>query len=72
MIDTQPDAIRLHARAETLVTCPGCGKTGDCRRIGGGAEASRFRCHAYRFSPYTQNECRFVFVIDDRQLQRFA
>lgn len=70
-LSTEPN-VTLHARAETLVCCPGCGKSGFCRRIGGGATASRFRCGAYRYDPRSGNVCRFVFLVDDRQLRRFA
>ena len=64
--------IVLHSRSEVMVTCPGCGKSGDCRFIGGGKGASRFRCHAYRYNPVTHNECRFVFIVPDSQLRRFS
>lgn len=62
--------VALRARAEALLTCPLCGKSGALTRIGGGSGASRFRCTAYRYDPNRANVCRFVFRIDDRELVR--
>ena len=63
--------VALRARAEVSMTCPGCGKTGSLRRIGGGSGASRFICEGYRYDPNSGNECRFRFLVDDRFLRRF-
>jgi transposase-like protein len=63
--------VALRARAEVALTCPGCGASGKLRRVGGGVSASRFVCEAYVSNPYTHNECRFRFLVDDRVLARF-
>lgn len=74
MISTIPlsgDTIKLRARAEVALTCPGCSKSGGLRRVGGGANGSRFICESYRYDPMHGNECRFVFRVNDSQLVRF-
>lgn len=62
--------VALRARAEALLNCPLCGHSGTLVRIGGGSGASRFRCLGYRSDAQRGNRCRFVFRIDDRELER--